>query len=66
MGLVAPWCVGSSCPGIEPTLPALAGRFLSTAPAEKPLERELFENGGSCYIPSNSLLCISEVEIARQ
>ena len=35
-GLVALRHVESSGPGIEPVSPALAGRFLSTAPPQKP------------------------------
>ena len=36
MGLVAPWPVGSSRPGIKPVSPALAGSFLSTGALGKP------------------------------
>ena len=35
-GLVAPRHSGSSGPGLEPVSPALAGRFLTTAPPGKP------------------------------
>ena len=37
MGLVVPWHVESSGPGIKPMSPALAGVFLSTVPSGKSL-----------------------------
>ena len=37
-GLVAPWHMGSSGPGIEPMYPALAGGFIITGPPGKPQE----------------------------
>ena len=35
MGLVAPWHVGSSGPGVEPMSPTVAGGFLATGPPGK-------------------------------
>ena len=35
VGLIPPWHVESSGPGVEPMSPALAGRFLSTMPPGK-------------------------------
>ena len=40
MGLVAPWPVGSSGPGIEPVSPALTGRFFTTEPPGMPCNSE--------------------------
>ena len=48
-GLVAQWHVDPPRPGIEPVAPALAGRFLFTAPPGKSPVHSSFEENVCAY-----------------
>ena len=48
-------------PGLEPTFPALAGRFSTTAPPGKPLHRVLFVAGGLLSCGMKTLSCSMHV-----